>query len=279
MKLFPIIAEHFMMDGGACFGVVPKSIWQKLIPANENNMVRLSSRCILADTGSRLILFDTGMGNKQSEKFFSYFYRFGNENLQDSFEKAGYTFDQVTDVVFTHLHFDHVGGALKKGKNEVEIEPVFANANFYVSKSQWDWAHDANPREMASFLPENYLSLYESGRLEFIHHPGELCPGIELELKNGHTRGLIVPTFDYKGKKVVFTTDFIAMVHNLPLAYVPGFDIEPLESMKEKKEFLEKAVENDYVLFFQHDYYNECCTLQRTSRGIGFKDIFKISEL
>lgn len=279
MKLFPVIAEHFMMDGGACFGVVPKSVWQKLIPANENNMIKLSSRCVLADTGSRLVLFDTGMGNKQSDKFFSYFFRFGSENLQNSFERLGYSFDQVTDVVLTHLHFDHVGGALNKGKNGEGFEPVFANATYYVSKAQWDWALDPNPREKASFLPENYLPLFESGRLEFIHGPGEFLPGIELELKNGHTRGLIVPAFDYKGQKVVFATDFIAMVHHIPLAYVPGFDIEPLESMKEKNEFLERAVDNGYVLFFQHDYYNECCTLKRTTRGVGLNDIFKISDL
>jgi len=279
MKLFPVIAEHFKLDGGACFGVVPKSIWQMYLPADENNLVKVSSRCLLAEIGKRLILVDTGMGNKQSEKFFSYFSRYGEENLQNSFEKAGYTFDQVTDVILTHLHFDHVGGAVKKGREEGTFEPVFSNATYYVSKAQWDWALDPNPREKASYFPENFLPLYESGQLEFIHEEGPFCPGIEFEIKNGHTRGLLVPVFDYKGKKLVFTTDFIAMMHNLPLPYVPGFDVEPLLSMKEKEEFLEKAVENDYVLCFQHDHFNECCTLQRTPRGVRQKDVFKLSEL
>ncbi len=279
MKLFPIIAEHFKMDGGACFGVVPKTIWQKFIPADENNMVKLSSRCLLADTGNRLILVDTGMGNKQSEKYFSFFHRFGEDNLESSFRKAGYSLEQVTDVILTHLHFDHVGGAVKKGEQEGSYQAVFPNANYYVSKAQWDWAMNANPRERASYFPENYLPLFENGQLEFIHEEGPFCEGIFLEIKDGHTRGLIVPIFDYNGRKVVFTGDFIAQVHNLPLPYVPGFDVEPLVSMKEKEEFLERAVDNDYVLCFQHDHYNECCSLVRTEKGIRQKEIFTLADL
>ncbi|MBW6498827.1 MAG: MBL fold metallo-hydrolase [Bacteroidales bacterium] len=279
MKLFPILAEHFKMDGGACFGVVPKTIWQKFLPADENNLVKLSSRCLLADTGNRLILIDTGMGNKQSEKYFSFFHRFGEENLESSFRKFGYSFDQVTDVILTHLHFDHVGGAVKKGEQPDTFEAVFPNANYYVSKAQWDWAQDANPRESASYFPENYLPLFENGQLEFIHDEGPFCEGIFLEIKNGHTRGLIVPVIDYKGRKVVFTGDFIAQVHNLPLPYVPGFDVEPLVSMKEKEEFLERAVENNYVLCFQHDHFNECCNLVRTDKGIRQKDLFTLADL
>ncbi len=279
MKLFPIIAEHFKMDGGACFGVVPKTIWQKFLPADENNLVKLSSRCLLVDTGSRVILVDTGMGNKQSEKYFSYFHRFGQEDMESSFRKYGYTFGQVTDVILTHLHFDHVGGAVKRGEQAGTFQPVFPNANYFVSKAQWDWAMDANPREKASYFPENYMPLFESGHLEFIHEEGQFCEGVQLEIKNGHTRGLIVPVIDYKGRKVVFAGDFIAQVHNLPLPYVPGFDVEPLVSMIEKEEFLERAVENDYVLCFQHDYYNECCSLERTAKGIRQKDIFTLADL
>lgn len=279
MKLFPIIAEHFKMDGGACFGVVPKTIWQKFLPADENNLVKLSSRCLLVDTGSRVILVDTGMGNKQSEKYFSYFHRFGQEDMESSFRKYGYTFDEVTDVILTHLHFDHVGGAVKRGEQAGTFQPVFPNANYFVSKAQWDWAMDANPREKASYFPENYMPLFESGHLEFIHEEGQFCEGVQLEIKNGHTRGLIVPVIDYKGRKVVFAGDFIAQVHNLPLPYVPGFDVEPLVSMIEKEEFLERAVENDYVLCFQHDYYNECCSLERTAKGIRQKDIFTLADL
>lgn len=279
MKLFPIIAEHFKLDGGACFGVVPKTIWQKFLPADENNLVKISSRCLLADTGNRVVLVDTGMGNKQSEKYFSYFHRFGEEDLETSFRKFGYTFEQVTDVILTHLHFDHVGGALKKGEKPGTYEAVFPNANYYVSKAQWDWAMDANPREKASYFPENYMSLFENGQLEFIHEEGPFCDGIFLEIKNGHTRGLIVPVIDYKGRKVVFAGDFIAQLHNLPLPYVPGFDVEPLVSMQEKEEFLERALDNDYVLCFQHDHFNECCSLMRTDKGIRQKDVFTLNDI
>ncbi|HSV77565.1 MAG TPA: MBL fold metallo-hydrolase [Bacteroidales bacterium] len=279
MNLYPIVAEHFKMDGGACFGVVPKSIWQKQLSADESNLVNLSSRCLLADTGNRLILIDTGMGNKQSEKFFSYFHRFGPDNLENSFARAGFTFDQVTDVILTHLHFDHVGGALRNGDKPGTFLPVFPNATYHVSKEQWDWAMNPNAREKASYLPENFKPLYESGHLEFIHAEEPFCEGISLEIKNGHTRGLVVPVIDYKGRKLVFTTDFIAMVYHVPLPYVPAFDIEPLVSMREKEEFFERAVDHDYVLFFQHDYFNECCTLKRTEKGVQVKEIFALAEI
>jgi len=279
MKLIPIIAEHFKLDGGACFGVVPKVIWQKQIPADDNNLVKVSSRCLLAVSENRIVLIDTGMGNKQGDKFFGFFERFGEENLESSFKKAGYSFEQVTDVILTHLHFDHVGGAVKKGHTPGTFEPAFPNANYYVSKAQWDWALNPNPREKASFFPENYMSLYENGQLEFIHEEGRFCEGIDLEIKNGHTRGLLVPIFDFKGRKVVFTTDFISMVYNLPLAYVPGFDVEPLVSMQEKEAFLHRALINDYVLCFQHDYYNECCNLTEGPKGIKAKETFKLSEI
>lgn len=279
MKLFPITAEHFKLDGGACFGVVPKTLWQSFLPADENNLVKVTSRCLLADTGDRLILVDTGMGNKQSEKYFSFFHRFGEQNLESSFEKAGYSFDQVTDVILTHLHFDHVGGAVKKGEKPGNFEAVFPNATYYVSKEQWDWAMDPNPREKASYFPENYMPLFENGQLEFIHEPGPFAEGVEIEFFHGHTRGLMVPIFNFKGRKVVFTTDFIAMLFNLPLAYVPAFDVQPLESMNEKKAFLERALREDYILCFQHDHFNECCTLQMTEKGIREKEIFKLADI
>jgi len=278
MTIYPIIAEHFKMDGGACFGVVPKSIWQNQLPADEFNLVKLSSRCLLADTGSRLILIDTGMGSKQGEKFFSNFHRFGPETLENSFARIGFTFEQVTDVILTHLHFDHVGGALRNNLVPGRYSPVFPNASYHVSKEQWDWALKPNPREKASFLPENYIPLYESGHLEFIYEEGAFCDGITLEIKNGHTRGLIVPVIDYKGRKLVFTTDFIALIHHLPLAYVPSFDIEPMVSMREKEEFLERALNHNYVLFFQHDHFNECCTLKKTEKGIRAKEVFSFSD-
>jgi glyoxylase-like metal-dependent hydrolase (beta-lactamase superfamily II) len=279
MKLVPVIAENFKMDGGACFGVVPKSIWQKHIPADENNMIPMVSRCLLVDTGQRLILIDTGMGDKQSEKFFSYFHLFGDDSIEKSFREAGYTFGQVTDVILTHLHFDHVGGALKYGEDGQTPETVFPNATYYCTKEQWDWALNPNPREKAAYFPENLLPLYDKGQLEFIHEPGTFCDGVELEIMHGHTRGQIVPVIDYKGRKLVFTADFIASVVNVPVPYVPSYDIDPLTAMKEKEAFLTRAAKDDYVLFFEHDYYNECCNLEETPKGVRVKDIFKFSEL
>ena len=279
MKLTPIIAENFKMDGGACFGVVPKSIWQKLIPADEMNLIPMTSRCLLIETEGRLILLDTGMGNKQSEKYFSYFHLFGDDNMQRSFEDAGYTFAQVTDVLLTHLHFDHAGGALQwKGDSKI-TKTVFPNATYYCSKQQWDWALDPNPREKAAYFEENIQPLYLEGRLEFIHEPGPFCPGVDLEMKNGHTRGLLVPVIDYKKRKVVFAGDFIPFAANVPISYVASFDVDPLTSMKEKEEFLSRAANENYVLLLQHDYHNECCSVQQTGKGFRVKEVFKLNEI
>lgn len=279
MKLIPIVAENFKMDGGACFGVVPKSIWQKQVAADHNNMIPMTSRCLLVETAGRLILIDTGMGNKQSEKYFSHFHLFGDNSLQDSFEKAGYTFEQVTDVILTHLHFDHVGGALRWADDGKSTEPVFPLATYYCSKQQWDWAMDPNAREKAAYFSENFEPLYKKGQLEFIHEEGEFCEGISLEIKNGHTKGQIIPLIDYKGLTVVYVADFIPSVVNIPVAYVASYDIDPLISMKEKEEFLIRAANNNYVLFFEHDYYNECCNVQHTEKGIKLKSSFKLVDL
>ncbi len=279
MKLFPVVAENFKMDGGACFGVVPKSIWQKQVPADENNMISMTSRCLLVDTSDRLILIDTGMGNKQSEKYFSHFHRFGQQTLATSFEQAGYDFEQVTDVILTHLHFDHVGGALSWDPDGKTFETVFPNATYYCSKQQWDWAMNPNPREKAAYFPENILPLYQKGLMEFIHEDGTFCQGVDLEIKNGHTRGQIIPLIEYKGRKIVYAADFIPMVINVPLPYVPSFDVNPLVSMEEKEEFLVRAARGNYVLFFEHDYYNECCTVMQSEKGIRVKEIFKFKDL
>lgn len=279
MKLFSIVPESFKLDGGACFGVVPKSIWEKYVKADENNMIPLSSRCLLADTGERVILVDVGMGDKQSEKFFSYYYLFENIGLEKALARHGYSCDQVTDVILTHLHFDHVGGAVRWAKDGKTPELVFPNATYFCSKAQWDTAMKPNPREKASFFEENMLPIYESGRLEFIHEEGELYEGVYIEIKNGHTEGLIVPVFDYHGRKVAFMADFVAALGNIPIAYIPSFDIEPVRSMEEKREFLKRALDNDYVLVFQHDYDNECCTLKDTPKGIRPDKIFTLSDL
>lgn len=279
MKLFPVVAEYFKMDGGACFGVVPKTIWSKHVESDQNNMIPISSRCLLADTGDRLILVDAGMGNKQSERFFGYYHLFGEESLEGSFARLGYRFDQVTDVIITHLHFDHVGGAVRWASDGKTPELVFPNATYYCSRQQYDWAINPNPRERASYFPENFVPLYESGKLSFIDEEGMFCDGVELEIKQGHTRGQIIPIFNYKDKKVVFTADFIASLLNLSIAYVPSFDIDPLTSMKEKDDFLRRIVNKNYVLFFQHDYFNECCTVKETHKGIREQEVFTLDTL
>jgi glyoxylase-like metal-dependent hydrolase (beta-lactamase superfamily II) len=278
MKLIPIIPECFKMDGGACFGVVPKSIWSKHVPADENNMVNLSSRCLLVETEDRLILIDTGLGDKQSEKYYSHFSLFDRLGLEVALLKIGYKPEDVTDVILTHLHFDHVGGAIKWNR-DVKPVPVFPNATYYCSKAQWETANQPNPREKASYFPENYLSLFEEGRIEFLYEDGPLFDCIEIEIKNGHTLGLIVPIIKYKGHKIVFTADFIATMFNIPIAYVPAFDIDPVRSMIEKDEFLNRALTDNYVLFFEHDYYNECCTVEKTPKGIRPAKVFTIDQL
>lgn len=279
MKLFPVIAENFKMDGGACFGVVPKTIWEKYVQADENNMIPLASRCLLADTGDRRILADVGMGDKQSEKFFSFYHLFGNDSLEKSLAAHGYKPEDITDVILTHLHFDHVGGAVKWAEDGKTPVLTFPNATYYCSKLQWDTAMEPNPREKASYFMENLLPLYDSGHLEFIHEEGPFCEGVYLEIKNGHTLGQVVPIFDYKGRKVVFMADFIASVGNIPLPYIPSFDIDPVLSMEEKEEFLNRAVANNYVLFFEHDYDNECCTVKDTPKGVRAADIFTLDRL
>jgi glyoxylase-like metal-dependent hydrolase (beta-lactamase superfamily II) len=279
MILQKIVPENFKMDGGACFGVVPKSIWSKQIPCDNQNLINLSSRCLLVDSGNRKILFDTGLGNKQNDKFFSHYHLFDRIGIEQALERNGYKADQITDVVFTHLHFDHVGGAVKwNGPKESPI-PVFSNATYYCSKAQWDHALNSNPREQASYFGENYLSLFDQGRLEFIHEDSLFCPEIEFEIKNGHTIGQIIPIIHFENSKVVFTADFIATLLNIPLAYVPSFDIDPVLSMKEKQEFLSRAVKENYILFFEHDYYNQCCTLQQTPKGIRHADVFNLDDI
>jgi glyoxylase-like metal-dependent hydrolase (beta-lactamase superfamily II) len=279
MKLYPIIADNFKLDGGACFGVVPKSLWSRFVEADENNMIKITNRCLLVDTGSRVILIDTGLGRKQSQDFFDYFYLFGDDTLKKSIEKAGYSLDKVTDVILTHLHFDHVGGAVQWAEDGKTPEPVFKNATYYCSKAQYDAALNPNAREKASFFKENFVPLYESGQLKFIDENGNFCPGIDIEIKNGHTQGQIIVLIDYKGKKVAYMGDFIAAVLNIPLPYVPAYDVLPLLSMKEKEEFLKRAADNDYVLFFEHDFDNECCNLKHTPKGVRHNEMFKLNSL
>jgi len=280
MKLYSVNSGNFKLDGGAMFGVVPKSIWNKSNPADENNMCSWAMRCLLVETDNRLILIDNGMGDKQNEKFFSFYYLHGNDTLERSLAKHGFGFDDITDVFLTHLHFDHCGGSVKyTDDNKTKLAPAFKNAKYWSNSKHWEWATHPNPREKASFLKENILPIQESGQLNFIDKEGEWIPGIETLIVNGHTESMMLPLITHKGGKFLYCADLIPSVGHLPLPYVMGYDVRPLETLKEKERILQKAVAENWTLFFEHDSVNECCTLQNTERGIRQKDIALLSQL
>jgi glyoxylase-like metal-dependent hydrolase (beta-lactamase superfamily II) len=279
MKLYPLICEKWKMDGGACFGVVPKSIWQKLYPADENNMIDIISRSLLIETENRKILIDTGMGNKQDEKYFSYFFLHGDHSIEKSLATIGFTPDDITDVIFTHLHFDHCGGAVKYNQDKTDLELVFKNAIHWCSAAQWKWATEPNKREKASYFKENFMPLFDKGKLQFIEKEMELYKNIFLKIVNGHTDGQLIPMISYNNKIIVFMADFISAIGNIPIPYVPSFDTRPLISMKEKEEFLNEAVINNYILFFEHDYEFECCTLQKIEKRISHNNIMLLKDI
>lgn len=280
MNLYTVNSGNFKLDGGAMFGVVPKSVWNKTNPADENNMCSWSMRCMLVETGGRLILIDNGLGDKQNEKFFSYYYLHGDDTLEKSIKKHGFTPDDITDVFLTHLHFDHCGGSIKyTDSNKTKLEPAFKNANYWSNSRHWEWATNPNPREKASFLKENILPIKESGRLNFIDKEGEWLPGFEVLIVNGHTEGMMLPVLKYKDTKVLFCADLIPSVGHLPIPYVMGYDVRPLETLMEKERILGKAVAENWTLFFEHDSVNEACTLTNTERGIRAKEMTKIAEL
>lgn len=279
MNLLTIHAGHFKLDGGAMFGVVPQSIWKKSNPPDENNMCSWATRCLLVEDGNRLILIDTGMGDKQSEKFFSYYYLHGEHSLEKSLHKAGVDFADITDVLLTHLHFDHCGGSIRYNQDRTATLPVFPNATYWSNEAHWKWAIEPNDREKASFLKENILPIEESGQLAFIRDGNELGGNIHIELVSGHTESMMIPHIRYKGKTVVFCADLLPSVGHLPIPYIMAYDTRPLLTLQEKKQFLEKAVEKEYVLFFEHDPVNECVTLHRTARGVREKDILNLNDL
>ena len=278
MKLHVINVENFKLDGGASFGVVPKSIWAKTLLPDENNLINVCNRLLLIETDGHKILIDSGIGDKQAEKYLSFFYISGN-TLEQGLEEKGFKAEDITDIIFTHLHFDHVGGCLKYNNDKTKLLNVFPNATFYCSKEQWDWAINPNPREKASYHIENYLPLFEDGHLEFIHEEQELFEGVFLKIYNGHTQGQIIPEISYNGRKIVFMADFIASVTHIPVPYVSGFDVQPLLTLKEKTEFYERAIANNFILFFEHDYYNECCTVHMVNKSVKPKEIFKLKDI
>jgi glyoxylase-like metal-dependent hydrolase (beta-lactamase superfamily II) len=283
MKLYPIEAGNFKLDGGAMFGVVPKTIWNKTNPADENNLIDIAARCLLIENGNRLILIDTGMGDKQSEKFFSYYSLWGNHSLDKSLAKYGFHRDDVTDVFMTHLHFDHCGGSVNWNKDKTGYEVAFKNAKFWTNENHWEWATKPNQREKASFLSENILPMQESGQLNFIKRPDSdfgICDlGFDIFYVDGHTEKMMLPHIQFQDKTIVFCADLIPTAGHLPLPYVMGYDTRPLLTMPEKSKFLNAAADNNYYLVLEHDAHNEIITVEKTEKGVRLKEVFKCEDI
>lgn len=280
MQVYSVNTGYFKLDGGAMFGVVPKSIWNKLNPADDNNMCNWALRCLLIEDAGKLILVDNGMGDKQDAKFFGHYYLHGDDSLDGSLHKLGFSKDDITDVILSHLHFDHCGGSIVR--NGDKLEPAFKNAVYWSNEAHWKWATEPNEREKASFLKENILPIQESGQLKFqdiSKTDSAILPGIKFHYAFGHTDAMMLPMIEYKGRTIVFMADLLPSVAHLPLPYVMGYDMFPLTTLREKKSFLIEALEKDYVLFFEHDPLVECCTLQQTEKGIRVKDTFKLADL
>jgi glyoxylase-like metal-dependent hydrolase (beta-lactamase superfamily II) len=277
MEIFAIETGNFKLDGGAMFGVVPKSMWNKVYPSEENNLCNWAMRCMLVLDGNRKILIDNGIGSKQDEKFLSHYYLNGDNSLEKSLQKQGYSFKDITDVVLTHLHFDHCGGSIKYNENK-ELVPSFPNASYHTSRQQWEWALKPNHRERASYLKENIEPIMQSGKLNLFDTDHELFPNFFIKLFNGHTDGQVIPHIKINGRTIVYCADFFPSMAHLPLSFVVAYDTRPLISLEERKVFLEEAIRNDYILFFEHDIFNECCTLHQTEKGPRAKDIFTLNE-
>jgi len=284
MKIYPIETGNFKLDGGAMFGVVPKVLWQRTNPADSNNLIDMALRTMLIEDGDRLILIDTGTGSKQPDKFFSYYYFFGNFTLDSSLAKYGFHRDDITDVFLTHLHFDHCGGSIQWNKDRTGYEPAFKNAKFWSNKNHWKWANEPNVREKASFLKENINPIEASGQLNFVNIPtndfvqnSEL--GFNILFADGHTEKQMIPHIQYKDKTIVYVADLLPTVGHIPLPYVMGYDTRPLLTMDEKAAFLNKAADNNYLLFFEHDATNELCTVKHTEKGVRLDQTYKFNEV
>ncbi|MEP2936527.1 MAG: MBL fold metallo-hydrolase [Gilvibacter sp.] len=284
MKIYPIEAGNFKLDGGAMFGVVPKSLWSRTNPADSNNMIDMAARCLLIEDGDRLILIDTGMGNKQSEKFFGYYYLWGDHSLDASLAKAGFHRDEITDVFMTHLHFDHCGGSVEFNSDKSGYRPAFKNARFWTNQEHWQWATKPNPREKASFLTENIIPLEESGQLNFVAtdslpFKADTDLGFGILFADGHTEKQMIPHITYQGKTLVFMADLLPTAGHVPLPYVMGYDTRPLLTLDEKAAFLERAAAQDFYLFLEHDPNNEIITLTQTDRGVRVKDSYTFNTI
>lgn len=284
MKLYPIETGNFKLDGGAMFGVVPKTIWSRTNPADQNNLIDLAARCLLIEDQNRLILIDTGLGNKQSEKFFGYYSLWGSHSLDNSLAKFGFSRDDITDVFMTHLHFDHCGGSVMWNKERTGYVPAFKNAKYWTNEDHWEWATKPNAREKASFLSENILPMQESGQLHFVEKPErDWVATSELEFgiffADGHTDKMMIPMIQYGDKKICFMADLLPTAGHLPLPYVMGYDTRPLLTLPEKEKFLNTAAENNYYLFLEHDAYNEIITVQQTEKGVRLNEKYKCEDI
>lgn len=284
MKIYPLNTGFFKLDGGAMFGVVPKTLWQRTNPADENNMCRWAMRSMLIEDGNRLILIDTGIGNKQDEKFFSFYYLHGDDSLDGNLKKLGFNREDITDVFLTHLHFDHCGGVVEWNQSREGFRLAFPNARVWSNERHWQWATKPNAREKASFLKENILPIQDSGHLNFVSVAEDdfttATPlGFEVFVVNGHTDAQMVPIINYQGKKLVFMADLLPSVGHIPLPYVMGYDTRPLLTLDEKQKFMNLAADKDYYLFLEHDPENELCTVKHTEKGIRLDQTFSFNEI
>ncbi|TVP44640.1 MAG: MBL fold metallo-hydrolase [Mongoliibacter sp.] len=281
MNLKVINTGYFKLDGGAMFGVVPKVLWSKTNPADENNLCSWAMRCLLVESKGRIVLIDSGIGDKQNAKFFSHYYLYGNDSLEKSLHNAGVNFNDITDNFLTHLHFDHVGGAVSYKENDPQKpRTVFPNAKYWSNKDHWDWAIAPNGREKASFLKENILPIQESGQLQFLSlDKNQFFDGFDFFTADGHTDKQMIPKIKYKGHTLVFAADLLPSVGHIPLPYVMGYDTRPLLTLEEKKKFLEKAAEEGYIIFLEHDPDNECCTVKMTDKGVRLDQTFSLNEI
>lgn len=279
MKLYSVNAGHLKLDGGAMFGVVPKSMWKKLNPPDDNNMCNWAMRCLLIEDEGRLILIDNGMGNKQDEKFFGHYFLNGEDTLEKSLAKYKFTKDDITDVFLTHLHFDHCGGSIEKVNDQ--LVPSFKNATYWSNQNHWQWATNPNDREKASFLKENILPIQESGKLQFIElrEGFQFTKNINIRFVNGHTDSMMLPQINYHGQTIIYMADLLPSIAHIPIPYVMAYDTRPLETLKEKKSFLTEAQKKDFILFFEHDPLIECCSLQLTDKGIRSKENFSLQSI
>lgn len=294
MRLYSIETKFFKLDGGAMFGVVPKSIWSKLNPPDENNLCTWAMRCLLIEDGNKLILLDNGIGNKQSDKFFSHYYLHGDNSLDKSLAAHGFHEDDITDVVLTHLHFDHCGGSIMR--DDDKLIPAFKNAVYWSNEKHWNWATHPNDREKASFLKENILPIQESGQLKFVDssqftgsskenqstvnaQQSTILFDLSFRFVNGHTEAMMLPQINYKNKTIIFMADLLPSVAHIPIPYIMAYDMFPLITLNEKKSFLNEALKNNYILFFEHDAKHECCTLHETEKGIRENNVFKLNEI